>query len=517
MYQKGGGDMSYYVYNLQISVKSPLRNYCLQQTQYANNMYNATLFRTRQVMTAVKKDPSQWSENEKEIMDEIRNTLPNMNPKYKMPTADDFFLNYSFINELMLYSRNPDYIATGFPRQAAQQVIKEVVRTMKGFYASQREYKKEPGKFNGRPKLPHYLKKGGEHTATFTNQDCVIYKNDDGTSYAKLPKTNLRCELGTLPEGLKLKQVTIKPYHNIFIMSFTFDSASDIVALVSEKPERICAIDIGVENIVTMTNNVGAGPLIVKGGVIKSQNQLYNKKMAKIKSEQTKGTNKKFVSTPESDKLCVKRKNQMTDFMRKTGKLVITTCQEHQIDTIVIGHNDGWKQEANTGKKNNQEFVQIPFDQLIHTITYLAERQGIRVIEREESYTSKASFLDGDPIPTYGDKDIPKFSGKRGSTMYHGHKKTLKKDGSGSPEYRGLYRTKNGTVINSDVNGSANIGRKAFPELFTVANVKLTDPTIIRHPDYENRKILHAIQLASPREPSMAAAKRSARRAQKCK
>ena len=94
---------------------------------------------------------------------------------------------------------------------------------------------------------------------------------------------------------------------------------------------------------------------------------------------------------------------------------------------------------------------------------------------------------------------------------------TLKKDGSGSPEYRGLYRTKNGTVINSDVNGSANIGRKAFPELFTVESVKLTDPTIIRHPDYENRKILHAIQLASPREPSMAAAKRSARRAQKCK
>ena len=81
-------------------------------------------------------------------------------------------------------------------------------------------------------------------------------------------------------------------------------------------------------------------------------------------------------------------------------------------------------------------------------LAYLGKAYNICVIEREESYTSKASFLDMDDIPTYKEGDETKytFSGKR-----------IK---------RGLYRSKNGTILNADVNGSLNIIRKEFPHAF---------------------------------------------------
>lgn len=68
---------------------------------------------------------------------------------------------------------------------------------------------------------------------------------------------------------------------------------------------------------------------------------------------------------------------------------------------------------------------------------------GITFIKQEESYTSKASFFDKDNIPLYND-DNPKkyvFSGKR-----------IK---------RGLYKTKDGKLLNADVNGALNILSKS--------------------------------------------------------
>lgn len=128
--------------------------------------------------------------------------------------------------------------------------------------------------------------------------------------------------------------------------------------------------------------------------------------MASIQSEQTKGTDKKFVMTKEAHNLCVWRNNRIEDTINKIGSSIVAWCCDNDVDTIVIGHNTYWKQNANMGKKNNQTFVQIPLYKLILNITYRAERCGIRVINREESYTSKASFLDNDVIPTYGSANV---------------------------------------------------------------------------------------------------------------
>ena len=132
--------------------------------------------------------------------------------------------------------------------------------------------------------------------------------------------------------------------------------------------------------------------------------------MVETISSQTKDTDKKFVPTEESHRVCVRHENQISDFMHKLAKRIIEWCVQYQIDTMVLGVNKFWKQNINLGKHNNQNFVQIPFYRLLQMLTYLGEWNGIRVIEQKESYTYKASFLDDDFMPIYGDKNKPRFS-----------------------------------------------------------------------------------------------------------
>ena len=452
----------YNVKKVMIHPKDTLYPYCETITSLTNNLHNAIMYLVRQVYTGTRKAESELTPNEKEIFNLIKKALPIMGDDYKFPTQKKSFLSYRFIDAYMKATENVDYYKTGLPRQTAQHAIKGVVKNMKGYYASLRSYKQSPSSFTGRPNLPGYHKKGGKTTAVITNQDCKIKQDKTGKYVAHLPLTKLECELGSDVVG-RLKEVTIKPFHDVFIISFVFDSAKETKE-VTDKPERICAIDFGVNNIAAITNNIGAPSLLFKGGVIKSNNQLYNKRMAEIVSSQTKGTDKKFVPTEESHQVCLRRENQISDFMHKLAKRIIEWCVQYQIDTMVLGVNKFWKQNINLGKHNNQNFVQIPFYRLRQMLTYLGEWNGIRVIEQEESYTSKASFLDDDFIPVYGDKNKPKFSGRRIS--------------------RGLYRIKNKAIVNADLNASANIGRKAFPALFNKdAKVRFDTVEVYYHPD----------------------------------
>ncbi|MBR1420855.1 MAG: IS200/IS605 family accessory protein TnpB-related protein [Selenomonadaceae bacterium] len=107
----------------------------------------------------------------------------------------------------------------------------------------------------------------------------------------------------------------------------------------------------------------------------------------------------------------------------------------------ICGYNSGFKREINLGRKTNQNFTQISFGKFRSQLKTLCKRYGMQYIEQEESYTSKASFLDLDEIPIFDSEKHGKFSGRRIS--------------------RGLYRSKNGRLINADINGAANILRKS--------------------------------------------------------
>jgi putative transposase len=218
---------------------------------------------------------------------------------------------------------------------------------------------------------------------------------------------------------------------------------------------------------------------IVGGGAAKSINQFYNKRIAEIVSRETKGTTEKFKPTEEYYDLTNRRNNRIHDLMKKTGKQLIEWCAENRADTIVLGCNRYWKQESHIGHVNNQKFVQIPFSYLKNVIAWLAEREGIRVVEQEESYTSKASFLDRDFIPVYGQEpEVFRFSGKRNP--------------------RGLYTSEEGIVTNADLQASANILRKAYPNAFIEGNEpEFRTIKVIRHPEYEQVRLNRMKQKAT--------------------
>ncbi|TWI52962.1 RNA-guided endonuclease TnpB family protein, partial [Halalkalibacter nanhaiisediminis] len=213
------------------------------------------------------------------------------------------------------------------------------------------------------------------------------------------------------------------------------------------------------DNLATIVTNTGRRPVLVKGKNIKSINQRYNQLKAHYMGILRHGKNPKEgpFTSKRLEKINHKRFNQMKDLFHKASCQIEQMALEEDIDTIIIGQNKDWKQNSNMGKKNNQSFVSIPHSLLIQMMTYKAERHGIKVIVTEESYTSKASFLDNDEIPVYSENDSKKsFSGKR-----------IK---------RGLYRSKNGTLLNADVNGAANIMRKVFEKAFTCID-SLFQPT----------------------------------------
>lgn len=243
-----------------------------------NNLRNAALYRTRQVLTMVEKPFDKLTANELEVYNEIAYALPIMGDKFKMPVKGKQFLSVDFLEALMRATNNPDFMAEGLSKQVAHHTLKGVAEDMKGFYAGIRKHKKDPTTFTGKVKLPRYGEKGGRHTIVFTNQDCVIYeiKNKPGFHEVKFPETKKRLYIADMPLCGRLKQITVKPNHGNYIVSFVFDNGKENP--VARLPHHMVGIDLGVDNTAAITNNLGLPCLLFKGGALKSINQLYNKK-----------------------------------------------------------------------------------------------------------------------------------------------------------------------------------------------------------------------------------------------
>ena len=261
-------------------------------------------------------------------------------------------------------------------------------------------------------------------------------------------------------EGGKLKEVRIKPEQETYRAEVVLEIADaekkgklsgmepeKIAELFREAkdPEyRIVSIDPGVNNFCAVTNNFGEKPFLIKGGVLKSANQYYNKKLAEFRSEAERCNGRK--QTRRIRKLTDKRNRILKDLMHKASRKITDWAVEHEADVVILGHNRFQKQRIRTGHVNNQNIVQIPQDVFAGMLRYKLEEEGILLVEQEESYTSKADFLAGDAIPVYGEeKEEFRFSGVR-------------------PK-RGLYRHGDGTLSNADINGAGNILRKVFPNV----------------------------------------------------
>lgn len=466
----------------QIKVKKGHRLYPYfdDLTFKAKNLYNIANFYTRQCLTGVKKNDSNITPNETEAIDLVNKAIPKLNQltkeyyakriakealkekpnkvkepaEYQLIAEGNSFLGYNLLEGILKVINNADY--NSLPGQVNQQVLKLLMRDWRSFFESLKDYKINPEKYKGRPKPPRYAKKNGRKMISLSSQICNI--KDD--KYLKFPKTKDRLNIGKLGLiGGKLKEVRVVPKANYFIVELVMEFEDAICEEKIVNPKRILGIDLGVNNLATIANNIGERPIIIKGKALKSLNQYYNKQKAYYYSiiRQGKSQNEGKFSSNRLDRLDDKRNAKVKDYMHKASRMIIDYAKMHKIDTIVIGKNLNWKNEINIGKDNNQNFVNIPHAKLIEMISYKAEEVGINVILTEESYTSQASFLDYDNIPTYSkdNKEKHKFSGRRIE--------------------RGLYKTKDGKLINADVNGALNIMTKAVPNAFSKRDIGLVD------------------------------------------
>lgn len=316
------------------------------------------------------------------------------------------FLNYHKLDKLM--QKHEAYKA--LPAKVSQQTLMMLDRNWKSFFAAIKAFKENPQLFKSGPKPPQYLdKQKGRFVTTYSPQ--AISKK------FILSKTNIQ-----IKTEVKFTEIRIIPKQFGYIIEIIHEKEC------KDKVENsnYCSIDLGINNLATITSNQ-TNPILVNGRPVKSINQFYNKKMSQVQSDKKR------------NQLIQKRYFRLENYFHHVSKYIIDYCVKHKIGKVIIGYNEDWKQKINLGKKTNQSFCFIPFLNLLNKIKYKCELEGIELICVEESYTSKASALDGDLMQK------GKFSGKR-----------IK---------RGLYKSKDGFLVNADVNGSLNIARKVIHEL----------------------------------------------------
>ena len=396
-------------------------------SRLAKNLHNAALFRLRQRYTSL--DRGTLNENQILVQNEI-DLVEMSHPKYHAGNI----LSYRFLERMMRDTGNPDYFADGLSKQTAQQILKKACSELKSFDAAEREYIRHPEKFTGRPRIPGYTK-SETATFTFTNQDAVIKGRE-----LKLPLTKITLPLPEMPEDARLKQTEVKPYMGRYIFFLTLEVKD---AEVNSDMPYVCSIDLGVRNAAAIVCNDGSSE-IYKGGSLLSSSRLHAKRKADAVSIITKGHDRMHAQSRHLQHMAYRHECFMRDQLHKISRRIVNFCTAHKAGTIVIGENRGWKYESCIGRVNNQNFHAIAHGILKAMIEYKARYAGITVIYQEESYTSKADFTKGDFMPVYGKENgKPSFSGVRD---------------------RGLYICHDGRIVNADLNGAANIMRKAMPE-----------------------------------------------------
>lgn len=328
-------------------------------------------------------------------------------------------------------TNNSDYYA--LQSHLSGEVLKQVGSQFIGFFNN---------KSNKRKRIPRYKDKNGHNVVTFPKItiSSKIEFDEDKQLY-----TYTLCK-----RSYNLKIQSTKP--NVKMVKFVYDESNDLIKCFKiyeiEEPKlkkdnsRYFSIDPGLNNIVSIYNNIGIRPLLYNGRPIKSINQYYNKTNALLRSELPKNVK----TSKRLKQLSFKRNNKIDYEMHKISTHIIHEAVKHNISKIFIGRNIGWKNEINIGKRNNQNFVNIPHTKLFNQLLYKSLLNGIEVIFTEESYTSKASFFDKDELPSYNESKNHKFSGKRIT--------------------RGLYRDSKGNVWNADLNGAANIMRKCSDKAY---------------------------------------------------
>ncbi len=389
----------------------------------------------------IKQQVKQLSKEDYKNLRELSHIAKNLTNEAIYNVRQSYFnegkyLNYEKNYALLKNSQNYKSLNSNM----AQQILKEVDSMFQSFFGLIKLAEK--GRYSFKDiKLPYYLPKDSFTTLVIGfvrfngNQLTIPYSQ----SYKKGHK-GITINLPPKLAGKKVKEIRIIPKSKarFFEIQYCYE-AEEIQSNLDEN--HVLAVDLGVDNLAACVTSKG-NSFIIDGKRLKSINQWFNKENARlqcIKDKQKFGKK----STNKQQTIRRNRNNKVNDYMNKSARMIINYCLNNDIGTLVCGYNKTFQRNSDIGKKNNQNFVNIPFGKLREKFRYLCKLYGIKYIEQEESYTSKASFFDEDIIPVYN-QDTPQtytFSGKR-----------IK---------RGLYQCANGKTLNADINGALNILKKS--------------------------------------------------------
>jgi len=321
-----------------------------------------------------------------------------------------------------------------------QQLFKQLAQDWKSYFNSIKDYNNNPNKYQGQPKPPNFkYLNSNPSEIIFTNLATRIREGKLLISLSREIKSkynvkSLEFQLPTAIESMidldKIQQVRIKK-----------DNLSDKWYLLviykievkdKEKGSNIMAIDLGLNNLATLTFKDNVDNYIINGKSIKSKNSYFNKEITKLQAIKMKQTgSKNFKDTNKIKKLRIKRNNYILDYLHKASRKIINLAKEYQVSKIIIGDIKQIKQNMNY----NKSFVQVPMQRLKELIEYKAKLEGIELITINEAYTSGCSALDLERL----NRD--------------NYNKSRRIE-------RGLFKSDIGLTINADVNGSLNIMRK---------------------------------------------------------
>ena len=342
------------------------------------------------------------------------------------------WIRYDELNTLLkVDTEYPDYKEMP-TAQSAQQTLKLADRNWKSYFKSIKDWKKNPEKYLGMPKIPNYIK-NDRYILVLTNQNCRLKNNN-----IYFPKVfngfTIKPIFNNRSDYHSFQQVRIIPHKHRIVIELVYNIKINTKEITDY--DKYISIDIGINNLATVANNISLPAFIINGKPIKSINQFYNKQIAHYKSICDVVNNIKYSN--RMYRITDKRDSKITDYLHKASRYIINWCLSNNIDAIIIGQNKGWKQEVNLKSQTNQNFTQIPFAKFIQLIQYKAEEKGIAVILTEESYTSGTSFIDNEePVKEFYNKSRRK--------------------------YRGMFKSNKGILINADLNGAYQIMKKVVP------------------------------------------------------
>lgn len=343
------------------------------------------------------------------------------------------YRNWQSQRPIFTKNRNSDYYA--LQSHLAGEVLMQVGRQFLSFFNN---------KTNKKKRIPRYKDKNGYNIVTFpkiTISKDIKFDEERNIYQYRLCKRSYNIPIESTKPNLKMVKFSYDEVNNL-IKCFKVYEVKD--SKLKKDNSRYFSIDLGLNNIVSIFNNIGIRPLLYNGRPIKSINQYYNKKVAHYRSELPQGVK----TSSKIRQLSLKRSNKIDYEMHQISNHIINQAITNNISKIFIGNNVGWKENINIGRRNNQNFVNIPHTKLISQLVYKGKLCRIEVITMEESYTSKASFFDKDELPSYNSEKQSNYSF------------------SGGRIKRGLYKDSKGNLWNADLNGAGNIMRKCTDKAY---------------------------------------------------